>query len=104
MLLKALCGLLLLVCWFLSETKTNEIRMEYVRRVLSFDGCVVVDASSFKSDLAVLWKNEVNISVDYLSNHIIGVTFNFTAAKVWKAWFCYGPTCYSLKRIFWRHL
>lgn len=82
---------------FLSETKTNENKMEYVRKVLGFDGCVEVDVLGFTGGLAVLWKNEMNISMDYLSHHIIGINFNFAATKVWKTWFCYDPTCYNLK-------
>lgn len=57
--------------FFLSETKLRSYEFDRVRRKCNVEGCFIVDASSRKGGMAMLWMDgcEVNIQIFSL-NHI----------------------------------
>ncbi|KAK5793998.1 hypothetical protein PVK06_035187 [Gossypium arboreum] len=54
---------------FLSETEVRSNEMERIRIRCHMDGCFVVEANGYRGRLALLWKNEVKVTIKNFSNH-----------------------------------
>ncbi|KAA3487553.1 reverse transcriptase [Gossypium australe] len=54
-----------------NKTKARSREVEHVRLKYNMDGCFVVEAEGRCGGLALLWKNEANITINNFSNHHI---------------------------------
>lgn len=60
-----------LIVVFLLETKITSVRFVYLKKVLGFDGCFVVESMERSGGLVLLWRIEVEIEiVNYSQRHI----------------------------------
>lgn len=56
---------------FLCETLSLKSRLDYVKSILGFEGCLVVEARGHSGGLALLWKSEAMVKIlSYSSSHI----------------------------------
>lgn len=58
---------------FLSETKANVSRMDYVKRYLKFDNKTVVEAIGSAGGLCMLWKDGLSIKEFKFNKNLIAV-------------------------------
>ena len=58
---------------FLSETKANENRMEFVKNSIKFDNKCVVDAKGSAGGLCIMWKNGFSMDVVEFDKNVIAI-------------------------------
>ena len=51
---------------FLVETKTNHVRIEFVRVKLGYSSKLVVDSNGSKGGLCLLWSDSVDVNIIYI--------------------------------------
>ena len=88
---------------FLSETKANKNRMDYVKKFVKFDNSCVVEAKGYAGGLCIMWKNGLAIKeVEYDKNLIV---VKVTDQSVeWILIGFYGPPYKSKKKKAWGNL
>lgn len=82
------------------KTKCNGQRIDKIRRKLGFHFFVVVDSIGLSGGLALLWKNEVDITVQVLSNSMLQITWKSKQGYVWRLFYYYCPFVPNLKDSF----
>ena len=88
---------------FLSETKANASRMDYVKRYLKFDNMSVVEAKGSAGGLCLLWKNGLTIKEVEFDKNLIAVKVTDSVLD-WLLVGFYGPPYYSKKKKAWGNL
>ncbi|XP_042942790.1 uncharacterized protein LOC122276974 [Carya illinoinensis] len=76
---------------FLVETKTEKQRLQSVRRSLSLDGCFAVDSMGLSGGIALLWKEEWEVTIiNYTLWHISAVVKEEDNGQTWQFTGFYG--------------
>ena len=82
---------------FLSETKANESRMEFVKNFLKFDNKIVVEAKGSAGGLCIMWKTSLVINRVEFDKNMIAVKV-IDKCTEWLLIGFYGPPYQSKKR------
>ncbi|XP_042972730.1 uncharacterized protein LOC122304522 [Carya illinoinensis] len=76
---------------FLVETKTGRQRLESVRRSLRLDGCFAVDSVGLSGGIALLWKEEWEVTIiNYTRWHISALVKEEVNGQTWQFTGFYG--------------
>jgi exonuclease III len=76
---------------FLMETKLHKTKMENVRCKVGYPNMFVVDRIGKSGGLALLWNDEISVSIQNFSRrHINGVIENLGGVENWKFTGFYG--------------
>lgn len=88
---------------FLSKTKADGSRMEFVRNALKFDKEIVVEAKGCASGLCILWRNCVSITEVEFNKNLIVVNVSNPISD-WLLIGFYGPPYHIKKAKAWGNL
>ena len=88
---------------FLSETKTNEKCMEFVKSSVKFDNKFIVEAKGSAGGLCILWKNSMSLNVVDFDKNLIAVKIADQCYE-WLLVGFYGPSYHSKKSKAWGNL
>ena len=88
---------------FLSETKTNEKCMEFVKSSVKFDNKFIVEAKGSAGGLCILWKNSMSLNVVDFDKNLIAVKIADQCYE-WLLVGFYGPSYHSKKSEAWGNL
>ncbi|XP_074378170.1 uncharacterized protein LOC141719694 [Apium graveolens] len=75
---------------FLSETLANKDRVDVVRRVVGFAGCIVVDVRGHSGGLTLQWRNEEGCIIKEVNNHFIYFEVQSEQVGMWRYTGFYG--------------
>ncbi|XP_060964189.1 uncharacterized protein LOC133033466 [Cannabis sativa] len=87
---------------FLCETICKSDRVNYVKRLLGFEGCYVVEARGHSGGLAMLWKKEDEGKLLSFSNNHIDLEVKMDGFPTFRATGFYGEPQRSLRGNSWR--
>ena len=82
---------------FLSETKADVNRMEFVKNSIKFDNKCVVEAKDSAGDLCIMWKNGLSMDVVEFGKNLIAIK----VTDQWMDWLMvrfYGPPYFQKKK------
>ena len=88
---------------FLSETKANANRMEFVKKSLKFDFSCVVEAKVNAGGLCIMWKYGVGLKEVEFNKDLIAVKVSEQSVE-WLLVGFYGPSYHSKKKKAWGNL
>ena len=88
---------------FLSETKANKNRMDYVKKFVNFDNSCVVEAKGYAGGLCIMWKNGLAIKEVVYDKNLIVVKVADQSVE-WMLIGFYGPPYKSKKKKAWGNL
>lgn len=93
-----------LSCVFLSETKGG-VGVDRVARKLGFEKWEGVEANGRSGSLIWLWKEEIEIKIEWkLENVICSTIKDYNQKDLWRLYATYGSTRYGDKLSFWGEL
>jgi exonuclease III len=75
---------------FLMETKLDMKCFEYIHLQLGFSGCFVVLSLGRNGGLALLWKDDANVTISNFSQHHIDLNVSSADGKLWRFTGFYG--------------
>ncbi|XP_060961066.1 uncharacterized protein LOC133031553 [Cannabis sativa] len=80
------------------------MKVDHLSRALGFEGCFVVEAQGRSGGLAMLWKNQEEVSVDTFSENHIDCKVSFEGQREFRFTGVYGEPNRSLRRKTWELL
>ena len=75
---------------FLMETKFDTKCFEYIRLRLGFFGCFVIPSLGRSGGLALIWKDDANVTISNFSQHHIDLHVSSANGKWWRFTGFYG--------------
>ncbi|KAH7841573.1 hypothetical protein Vadar_031697 [Vaccinium darrowii] len=103
--LKELCQLHSPQLIFLSETKNQLCRIDFIRRFVGMDFCLVVDPIGIAGGLAVLWKRSINVCLIRSCSFFIEVEIkDDESGYAWRLINLYASSIDSVRKLQWDEL
>lgn len=86
---------------FFAETLSNSRKLENIRVLLKFEGCLSVDVEGRSGGLAVMWKNTGSCSVLNYSRNFVNIIVNDSEKGDWRLTCYYGFPERSRRKLAW---
>lgn len=67
---------------FLMETRSNNLRMEFVKRMINLEHCFTIQSYGLSGGLALLWSSDVDLTILSYSKWHINAWLQGIAGKV----------------------